>query len=45
MCFCAYSEDVEVVDVEDVELAEEWLGVCSGRYSLDKSDDFLLYAG
>ena len=42
MCFCRYSECVEVGDVEDAELCHEGLCVCSGWHVFDESDDLLL---
>ena len=42
VCFCCYSERVEVDDVEDSEFCHEWFCVCSGWHVFDKSDDLLL---
>ena len=33
VCFCCYSEAVEVGDVEDAEFGHEWSCVCSGLAS------------
>ena len=40
--FCAYSEDVEVGDVEDMELGHDGLGVTAGWCIADEADYFLL---
>ena len=39
---CAYSECVEVSDVEDLELGHDGLGVAARGYSADEADDSFL---
>ena len=41
--FQAYSEDVQVGDIEDLVFRHQWFCVCSWWESGDKPDDFLLH--
>ena len=43
--FCAYSGDVQRLDVQDLEIVHDRFGVGSWRHVLDESYDLLVHSG